>query len=112
MARVEIEFEWPVAKEYEIVSAQRPGSSILTSSRKEPRLKAIGPTKNTRILDWDIYKWVAKRPPTIEAYAEFAHRFGLLGGGLDPPGESYLSTWRETIEGLAKIRNLSDGARA
>lgn len=64
------------------------------------------------MLDWDIYKWVAKRPPTIEAYAEFAHRFGLLGDALDPPGESYLSTWRETINGLAKLRKLSDGAKA
>ncbi|MET3967233.1 hypothetical protein [Bradyrhizobium sp. S3.9.1] len=112
MARVEIEFSWPVAERYEIARPKKgAGNTLLTSGINEPRLVAVGPLTNTRMLDWDIYKWVAKRPKTIEAYAEFAHRFGLLGDVMDPPGESYLSTWRETIDGLSKLRKLCEGAK-
>jgi hypothetical protein len=114
MARVEINFQRSVAKRYEIV-LPRPraaDSSILTFEPDEPRLRAVGPLTRTKILDWDVYQWVATRPPTIEAYAEFAHRYGLLGDALDPAGESYLSTWRETIEGLAKLRRLCNAAKA
>src|SRR5947208_10361728 len=113
MARVEIDFQQSVAERYEIVLPRpRAGSAILASEPDEPRLRAVGPPTRTKILDWDIYQWVATCPPTIEAYAEFARRYGLLGGTGDPPGESFLSTWRETIGGLAKLRKLCDAAKA
>lgn len=112
MARVEIDFEWSVAERYEVVRPKKgAGGTLLTAETNEPRLVAVGPLKNAEKLGWDVYTWVAGQPKTIEAYAEFAQRFGLLGGSMDPPGESYLSTWRETIDGLAKLRKLCDSAK-
>jgi hypothetical protein len=113
-ARIDIDFEWPVAERYEIVPHKKSkGTSLLSAASTGPSLKAVGPTKTRRPLEWgEVYVWVAARPPTIEAYAEFAHRFGLLGGNLDPPGQSYLTTWQETIEGLSILKSWSEKVQA
>src|SRR5205823_11246857 len=78
-----------------------------------------GKTKPRRPLELrpggrDAYLWVARQEPTIEAYQVFARGFGLLGGEFDPPGlsTSFLSTWRETIEGLHTLRSWSKSVRS
>src|SRR5205085_6760622 len=120
MPRIEIDFEWPVAERYEIVQPKSSaGSTILTEGADEPKLKAHGKTKPRRPLELkpggkEAYLWVAQQEPTIEAYQVFARGFGLLGGEFDPPGlsTSFLSTWRETIEGLHTLRSWSKSVRS
>jgi hypothetical protein len=116
MARIEIDFEWPVAERYEGVAPTK-GSTLLISAA-EPSLRAVGKTKKRRPLEvkpggFDAYLWVMRQPPTLEAYAAFAKGFGLLGGELDPSiDESFLSTWRDTIKGLRTLRNWGEKVRA
>jgi hypothetical protein len=117
MARIEIDFEWPVAERYEIVRPKVRGSTLLTSGPADPRLKSIGKTEKRRPLELrpggrDAYLWVAQQKPTIEAYQIFARAFGLLGGAFDSPSESHLSTWQETIEGLHTLRSWSKSVRS
>jgi hypothetical protein len=116
VAKIEIDFEWPVAERYEIVRPKSKGTTSLTAGLNEPRLEAYGKTETRRPLELkpggrDAYLWVAQQKPTIEAYQIFARAFGLLGGEFDP-SEGALSKWQETIEGLHTLRSWSKSVRS
>jgi hypothetical protein len=114
MARIEIDFEWPVAERYEIVRPKATGaagSTIVRSQPAEPKLKAVGTTENRRPLEFksggsDAYLWVAQQQPTIEAYRIFARAFGLL------EESGTLATWCQTIEDLGTLKSWSKKVRS
>ncbi|MBM3531158.1 MAG: hypothetical protein FJX62_24040 [Alphaproteobacteria bacterium] len=117
MGEIWIDFEWPIAKSYRIVSYPPapvvPGRVTLTGNPHGPHIKPDGPVIMKRPLEvWpDLYLQFAKLEPTPENCVKFARKFGQLGTYRENADEESISDWQYHAAQFKLLKKMVDGRK-
>jgi hypothetical protein len=112
MARISIDFEWPVAAHYRVERETKSATGSATLAGRERRygmLVASGPTEMRRPLDGTgaFLKILLSNLPLEKIVTLAAATFGMLTAGQREP----LGSWKQLIDELEKFQSMESTLR-
>ena len=103
MARINIDFEWPRGRAYELVDPVLPKTDDPFAAKiDEPHIRQTGRTEKERrtplAIDSELHFRFANLDGTPEACLKFAHHWGLLRTYAETGAQEPHSLWRKEIQ--------------